>query len=65
MYHTDPNDRDTDNDGYSDWQELNSGYSPHNPKSIKLEDNDHDNDGLPDHEDSDDDGDGIPDIMES
>ncbi|MEA3398541.1 MAG: L,D-transpeptidase family protein [Patescibacteria group bacterium] len=48
IYSTNINSADTDGDGYSDWLELISGFSPHNPKPIKLEDNDHDNDGLSD-----------------
>jgi len=48
IYHTDPNKADTDGDGYNDWLELNNGYSPHNPKKVKLEDNDNDSDGLSD-----------------
>lgn len=48
VYKTDPNNPDTDGDGYSDWLELNNGYSPHNPDMVKLEDNDYDNDGLSD-----------------
>ncbi|MFH1522662.1 MAG: L,D-transpeptidase family protein [Patescibacteria group bacterium] len=48
IYFTDPNNPDTDNDGYSDWIELVNGYSPHNPGSIKLEDSDYDEDGLSD-----------------
>ncbi|MFH0955731.1 MAG: L,D-transpeptidase family protein [Candidatus Falkowbacteria bacterium] len=48
IYKTDPFNSDTDGDGYSDWLELNNGYSPHNPKPVKLEDNDNDGDRLPD-----------------
>ncbi|MFA5359420.1 MAG: L,D-transpeptidase family protein [Patescibacteria group bacterium] len=48
IYHTNPNNPDTDGDGRSDWLELNNGYSPHNPEEIKLEKNDTDNDGLSD-----------------
>lgn len=48
IYQTDPNQADTDGDGYNDWQELNSGFSPHNPQRVKLEDNDTDGDGLSD-----------------
>lgn len=48
IYHTDPNKADTDGDGYSDWQELNSGFSPLNAAKVKLEDNDNDGDGLSD-----------------
>lgn len=48
IYKTDPNDFDTDADGYSDWLELNQGYSPLNPGKIKLEESDYDKDGLSD-----------------
>ncbi len=48
VYFTDPFNKDTDGDGYSDWEELNSGYSPHNPKPVRLQYNDQDNDGLTD-----------------
>lgn len=48
IYKTDPNNPDTDGDGFDDWIELNTGFSPHNPMPIKLEDNDFDSDGLSD-----------------
>ena len=48
VYHTDIYNSDTDLDGYSDWLELNTGYSPHNPEPVKLSDNDYDGDGLSD-----------------
>jgi len=48
IYFTDPNNPDTDGDGYNDWIELNSGYSPYTGGQAKLEDNDFDNDGLSD-----------------
>src|SRR3989339_2216836 len=48
IYHTDISKPDTDGDGYSDWLELNTGFSPLNPKPVRLEDNDFDNDGLSD-----------------
>lgn len=48
IYKTDYNNFDTDEDGYSDFVELNNGYSPHNFEKVKLEDNDYDNDGLSD-----------------
>lgn len=48
VYFTNSQDSDTDGDGFSDWVELNTGYSPHNPGSLKLEDSDFDNDGLSD-----------------
>ncbi len=47
IYKTDPNNPDTDGDGYSDWIELNNGYSPLAPNK-KLTENDFDNDGLSD-----------------
>lgn len=70
VYYTDPYNSDTDGDGFSDWVELNKGYSPHNPVMIKLEDSDYDQDGLSDRmelnfhtnlTDSDTDGDGYQD----
>lgn len=48
IYRTSPDNSDTDGDGYNDWQELNNGYSPHNPQRVKLENNDNDGDGLSD-----------------
>jgi len=48
VYKTNPYSQDTDGDGYNDWLELNSGYSPHNPEKVKLEENDYDKDGLSD-----------------
>lgn len=48
IYQTNPALADTDGDGYDDRQELIAGYSPHNSKSIKLIDNDQDQDGLSD-----------------
>jgi len=48
VYSTDPDEPDTDGDGYSDWQELNHGYSPHNPEPVRLQANDADRDGLSD-----------------
>ncbi len=48
IYKTNPSSADTDGDGYDDWLELNSGYSPHNKQKVRLEDNDYDNDGLTD-----------------
>lgn len=48
VYYTNSQNRDTDGDGYSDWIELNSGFSPLNPAPVKLEDNDYDGDGLSD-----------------
>jgi hypothetical protein len=48
VYYTDPYSKDTDGDGYIDWQELNEGYSPHNLEKVLLKDNDQDTDGLSD-----------------
>ena len=48
IYRTDPNNPDTDGDGYNDWLELNNGFSPQNSEQVKLEDNDNDDDGLSD-----------------
>lgn len=48
IYHTDPNRKDTDGDGYNDWIELNTGYSPYNKEFLKLEESDADGDGLSD-----------------
>jgi len=48
IFMTDPNSQDTDDDGYSDWVELVSGFSPHNSEPVMLEDNDQDGDGLSD-----------------
>lgn len=48
IYQTDINNSDTDGDGFSDWMELNQGYSPLNAAKIKLEESDYDKDGLSD-----------------
>lgn len=48
IYHTDIYKKDTDGDGYSDWIELNAGFSPFTAEKLKLEDSDFDNDGLSD-----------------
>jgi hypothetical protein len=48
IYYTDVDNPDTDGDGFSDWEELINGFSPHNPLPIKLEDADTDGDGLSD-----------------
>jgi hypothetical protein len=50
-------DTDDDNDGLSDWFEVNDGNS-------LTGQFDHDNDGSEDHEDDDDDNDGILDEFE-
>jgi hypothetical protein len=48
VFSTDPNNQDTDNDGFKDWFELNKGFSPLNPKKLKLCNSDTDKDGLSD-----------------
>ncbi|MBN2884535.1 L,D-transpeptidase family protein [Patescibacteria group bacterium] len=48
IYFTDPNNADTDGDSYSDFEEINTGFSPHNPQAVKLIDSDMDEDGLSD-----------------
>src|SRR3989338_10692701 len=48
IYHTNPDNPDTDGDGYGDWEELNNGYSPYAAGEAKLENNDADRDGLSD-----------------
>lgn len=48
IYKTDPNNIDTDNDGYNDYEEVINGYSPINSQKIKNENLDTDNDGLND-----------------
>lgn len=48
IYKTNPANADTDSDGYNDWLELNSGFSPHRAGKVKLEDNDYDGDNLSD-----------------
>jgi len=47
IYHTNPNKADTDDDGYDDRIELNSGFSPFSVGKT-LENNDFDQDGLSD-----------------
>lgn len=73
IYHTDPNNPDTDGDGYSDWEELNKGYSPWEKTDKKLEETDFDKDGLNDRQEinwgtdptkADTDGDGFDDKKE-
>ncbi len=46
IYYTNPAAADTDGDGYSDFLEINSGFSPHNPAAVMLVDSDVDQDGL-------------------
>lgn len=48
IYFTNPSNRDTDGDGFTDFAEINAGYSPTNPASVKLVDSDLDQDGLSD-----------------
>ena len=48
IYFTNPNNADTDGDSYSDFEEINAGFSPHNPQAVKLVDSDMDKDGLSD-----------------
>lgn len=48
IYYTNPDNPDSDGDGFNDWLELNSGFSPYNAEPLKLEDSDVDNDGLSD-----------------
>ena len=48
IYKTDPEKKDTDGDGFSDWTELNNGYSPLTSEGLKLEEADYDEDGLSD-----------------
>jgi hypothetical protein len=48
IYFTDPSNADTDGDSYNDFEEINNGFSPHNPRAVKLIDSDMDEDGLSD-----------------
>ncbi|HAZ28585.1 MAG TPA: hypothetical protein DCY48_02290 [Candidatus Magasanikbacteria bacterium] len=48
VWYTDPENSDTDNDGYSDGLEIEQGYSPHSGNGLRLEQSDFDNDGLHD-----------------
>ena len=48
IYHTDPQNPDTDGDGFADGIEIESGYSPRHKKPLKLVDIDSDNDYLND-----------------
>lgn len=45
IFHTDPNNKDSDNDGYDDGLEIKNGYSPTQPNK-KLREIDTDDDGL-------------------
>lgn len=47
-YGTDPSKPDTDGDGFGDWIEARSGYSPLMKNPIKLKESDSDKDGLTD-----------------
>lgn len=73
IYKTDPEEVDTDGDGFDDWIELNNGYSPLSAQAIRLEEADYDSDGLSDRmelnfhtdiDNSDTDGDGYADGVE-
>lgn len=48
IYHTNPNNNDTDGDGYKDGVEIVNMYSPLTPKPLKLTQFDYDKDGLND-----------------
>jgi hypothetical protein len=48
IYHTDPDNWDTDQDGYSDYVELNFGFTPLSKEPLLLEESDYDGDGLSD-----------------
>lgn len=48
VYQTDFQKKDTDGDGFTDYEELINGYSPHNKEKVKLSKNDQDKDGLTD-----------------
>lgn len=50
IYKTDPNNKDTDGDGFTDWEELNKGFTPLDARKFKLEQSDYDRDGLSDRE---------------
>jgi len=47
VYYTDPNNPDTDGDGFDDYTEIKSGYSPR-VAGKKFDEVDYDNDGLND-----------------
>ena len=49
IYHTNPELKDTDGDGFSDGVEIKYGYSPLHGKNMKLADVDTDSDGLNDY----------------
>ena len=48
VYHTDPNNPDTDGDGYSDGVEVEFDYSPHLGDHKRMHESDYDKDGLND-----------------
>jgi len=48
IYNTDPNDPDTDHDGYNDYLEIYNGYSPRLAETKKLSTIDSDQDGVVD-----------------
>ena len=48
LFKTDPNNPDTDGDGYNDYTEIYNGYSPRQAEPVKLSSLDSDNDGAPD-----------------
>ncbi len=48
IYHSDPNQADTDGDTFTDGAEISSGYSPLTAENIKLTELDTDSDGLND-----------------
>jgi len=48
FYYTDPDNPDTDGDGYDDYTEIYNGYSPYNPEPAKLSNSDIDEDKVPD-----------------
>lgn len=48
VYYTDPNNPDTDGDGFSDGVEVEMGFSPHIGGNKQMHESDFDNDGLND-----------------